>query len=67
MYYQYLRNVATTINSPSGYHPTWIPRDLRGKHVTNATQLVVPLSLSSPRAKAHAHWIGMKGWRPMLA
>lgn len=67
MYYHYLRNVATSVVSPGGYSPAWIPREFRGKPITNATDQVVPFSLASPRAKATAHWLGRKGWRPGLA
>ena len=65
MYYNFLRHIATA--SPAGYVPSWIPRDVRGKPVTNATKQVVPFQLSTPRAKATAHWLGRKSWRPMLA
>jgi hypothetical protein len=71
MYFEYLSNVANTIVSPGGYQPSWIPHAFRGEHSTksviNATKQIVPFPLLTSKAKSTAHWLGRRGWRPILA
>ena len=39
---------------------------MRGATITNATKQIVPFPLQAAKAKATAHWLGRKGWRPNL-
>ena len=66
MYFQFLRNAATAHVSSGGFQAAWVPRPMRGTAITNATKQIVPFPLQTSKAKATAHWLGRKGWRPNL-